>query len=314
MTGYKKNNNKAIFEFMDALFIGHNYTDVTFVTDYIPTGDEKYVGDDYAFGVGGNAVVAAFTCAKFGLDAGLITQVANDRLGDIFLQRAARHGIRVYPRTVNKSSLSLILPNGGDKRAILRCRDTEYLTKPHQVRLKNVDAVHVDGHMPRVALETLKKAREKGILTSLDGGADRPLIDDILEYIDIAVMSEDFSKQKKMTEAETFEFLKAKGVKIAAITYGAKGVSVYEFEDNKKYHIGSVPVPLEKIVDTTGAGDVFHGSYLYSYIENPKKPWIEHFKFARCASALCIQRMGAEPGIPPLEEVQKLYIETDKLK
>lgn len=290
---------------MDALFIGHNYTDVTFVTDYIPTGDEKYVGDDYAFGVGGNAVVAAFTCAKYGLEAGLITQVANDRLGDVFLQRAAKYGIRVFPRTVGKSSLSLILPNSGDKRAILRCRDTDYLTKPHQVKLKNVQAVHVDGHMPRVALDILKKARAQGILTSLDGGAVRPMIDDILEHIDVAVLSEDFSKQKKMTEDETFAYLKEKGVKVAAITYGAKGVSVQE--GDKRYHIAAIPVAIEKIVDTTGAGDIFHGSYIHSYIEHKDRSWAEHFKFARCASHLCIQKMGAESSIPNIEDIEKLY-------
>lgn len=295
---------------MDVLFIGHNYTDITFLTNYVPTGDEKYVGDDYAFGVGGNAVVAAFTCAKFGLDIGLITQVADDRLGDTFLQHCAKHGIRIFPRTVKKSSLSLILPNNRDKRAILRCRDTEYLTKPHQVRLKNVSAVHVDGHMPIVALDTLKKARSQGILTSLDGGAVRPQIEEILEYIDIAVLSEDFSEQMKMNEAETFAYLKEKGVKVAAITYGSKGVSVWEKEGDNFYHLNALKVPLEKIVDTTGAGDIFHGSYIYSYIEDPDKKWIDHFKFARCASSLCIQKMGAEPGIPTLEEVETLYEET----
>jgi sugar/nucleoside kinase (ribokinase family) len=292
---------------MDALFIGHNYTDVTFLTDYVPTGDEKYVGDDYAFGVGGNAVVAAFTCAKLGLESGLITQVADDRLGDSFLQRAATHGIRIFPRTVKKSSLSLILPNNRDKRAILRCRDTEYLTRPHQVRLKNVSVVHVDGHMPLVALDILKKARKQGILTSLDGGAVRPHIEEILEYIDVAVLSEDFSEQMKMNEAETFAYLKEKGVKVAAITYGSKGVSVWEKENDSSYHLDALDIPIEKIIDTTGAGDVFHGSYVYSYTENPEKTWIDHFKFARCASALCIQKMGAEPGIPTLEEVNELY-------
>lgn len=295
---------------MDALFIGHNYTDVTFTTDYIPTGDEKHVGDDYAFGVGGNAVVAAFTCAKFGLEPGLITQVANDRLGDVFLQRAAKYGIRIYPRTVQKSSLSLILPNNKDKRAILRCRDTEYLTKPHQVRLKNVQAVHVDGHMPKVALDVLKKAREKSILTSLDGGAVRPQIEEILEYIDVAVLSEDFAAQMKFTEDEMFDYLAQKGVKIAAITYGSKGVSV--MENGNRYRVSAVPVALEKIVDTTGAGDVFHGSYIFSYIEHPNRSWQDHFKFARCASALCIQKLGAEPGIPTLEEVEELYKQTQQ--
>ena len=67
---------------MKTLFIGHGYTDVTFITDYIPTGDEKYLGKDYAFGVGGNAIVAGFTLAKLGKNKGIgadmILPVAED--------------------------------------------------------------------------------------------------------------------------------------------------------------------------------------------------------------------------------------------
>lgn len=293
---------------MEALFIGHNYTDVTCLSDYIPTGDAKYVGKDYAFGVGGNAVVAAFTVAKFGIDAGLLTQIAEDRLSDTFLQRAARYGIRIYPRAVKRSSLSLILPNNGNKRAILRCRDGEYLEEAPEVRLKNLKVLHVDGHMPITALEHVKKARKKGVLTSLDGGAVRDGIEEILDYIDIAVVSEDFATQMNLNFEDTIKYLHSKGVKVAAITMGDQGIMYSEGDDIKT--LPAIHIEMDKIVDTTGAGDVFHGSYIYSYLENPEGTWEDHFKFARCASALCIQKMGAETGIPKLEEVEEIHSKT----
>ena len=49
------------------LFVGHTYIDVTFLTNRMPEGDKKYVAEDYAFSFGGNAVAAAFCCAKAGL-------------------------------------------------------------------------------------------------------------------------------------------------------------------------------------------------------------------------------------------------------
>ena len=52
---------------MQALFIGQTYIDVTFLIDRIPTGDEKAVARDYAVSFGGNAVSAAFCCAKLGI-------------------------------------------------------------------------------------------------------------------------------------------------------------------------------------------------------------------------------------------------------
>ena len=51
---------------MQALFIGQTYIDVTFLTDRMPTGDEKHVASAYAVSFGGNAVTAAFCCAKLG--------------------------------------------------------------------------------------------------------------------------------------------------------------------------------------------------------------------------------------------------------
>jgi len=49
---------------MKALFIGQAYIDITFLADQIPTGDEKAIAQDYAVSFGGNAVTAAFCCAK----------------------------------------------------------------------------------------------------------------------------------------------------------------------------------------------------------------------------------------------------------
>jgi len=49
---------------MQALFIGQTYIDVTFLTDRLPVGDEKQVASAYAISFGGNAVTAAFCCAK----------------------------------------------------------------------------------------------------------------------------------------------------------------------------------------------------------------------------------------------------------
>src|SRR3978361_2346004 len=69
---------------MQALFIGQTYIDVTFITDHMPTGDEKHVASAYAVSFGGNAVTAAFCCAKLGIVPDLIATVANDWLGGLF--------------------------------------------------------------------------------------------------------------------------------------------------------------------------------------------------------------------------------------
>ena len=58
------------------------------------------------------------------------------------------------------------------------------------------------------------------------------------------------------------------------------------------------------MIDTNGAGDVFHGAYVYSYLSNPSKGWHEHFEFARAASTYKIQRLGNEAGLPALADIE----------
>jgi sugar/nucleoside kinase (ribokinase family) len=57
------------------------------------------------------------------------------------------------------------------------------------------------------------------------------------------------------------------------------------------------------VIDTNGAGDVFHGAYVYSYLANPDARWREHFEFARAASTFKIQRLGNEAGLPTLADI-----------
>src|SRR5579885_3572392 len=110
---------------MEALFIGQAYIDITFVTDTLPTGDEKTVARDYAVSFGGNAVTAAFCCAKLGIAPDLLASVADDWLGRMFIDMAAKYRIPVHHRKVAASSLSFVMPRG-QQRAIVRCRDDDY--------------------------------------------------------------------------------------------------------------------------------------------------------------------------------------------
>lgn len=295
---------------MSALFVGHTYTDITFLTQYMPTGDEKTCAEDFAIGVGGNAVVASFLSAEFGIRTDLVTQVAPDRLGDVFLQRAAKMGVRIYPIPVKRSSASLIIPNE-TKRAIVRCRDDDYPLEIPEIDISLYDALHLDGHLKEIPITLAKKAKENGVLVSLDGGTYRENTEALLPYIDIAVVSQDFAKKLNLSAQETLEYLSKKGVVLPAITLGEKGL-LYK-EDGCIKEIKALDVEKEKIIDTTGAGDIFHGAYLASYLKGFGQSWEEHFKFARVASSLSIQKLGAEAGIPHLSETVDIFNKTKHL-
>ncbi len=287
---------------MEALFIGQAYIDVTFLTDRLPTGDEKMIAQDYAVSFGGNAVTAAFACAKLGIAPDLMCSLANDWLARMFLDMAAKYGVSVHGRKVRESSLSFIMPNQG-KRAIVRCRDNDFLHPFQTLNLNRCRALHLDGHMPDAALHYARDCRNRGILTSLDGGTVREGTMDLLPFIDVAVVSELFCQRMGLDPAGTLEVLRDKGCKVGGVTLGERGIYWYQGEGPVSF-LPSLAVPKEEVVDTSGAGDIFHGAYIYSYLSNPEGSWEGHLRFARAASTHSIRHLGNEASLPALADIE----------
>lgn len=296
---------------MQAFFVGQTYIDMTVVTTTMPQGDEKSVADDYAVSFGGNAVTAAFAAAKLGLKPDLLTSLADDWLGRMFLDMAAKYQISVHGRKVKRSSLSFILPSGG-RRAILRARDDHYLHPFPILNLGTCKIFHCDGHQAEAALHYAKECRERGIVTSLDGGGLRSNTDELLGHIDVAIVAERLCEQMSLSPEEMLTHLKQRGVKIGGVTEGERGMLWYD----ERGHIARLPalaVPKERIIDTSGAGDIYHGAYVASRVLRPGEPWIEHFRFARAASAFKIQVLGNEAGLPSLADIAALRTTFEKL-
>ena len=220
----------------------------------------------------------------------------------MFLDMAAKYGISVHGRKVRESSLSFIMPNDG-KRAIVRCRDTDFLHPFQELTLTNCRALHLDGHMPDAAIHYAKACRDVGILTSLDGGAVRENTEDLLAFIDVAVVSERFCQQLDLSVTDTLEYLRSKGCRVAGVTLGDAGL--YWCEGAAPIsHMPALDVPGRLVLDTNGAGDVFHGAYLYAYLSASEENWKAHFSFARAASAHAIQNLGNEASLPTLQNVR----------
>jgi len=219
----------------------------------------------------------------------------------MFSDMAARYDIALHPRPVKRSSLSFVIPNNG-KRAILRARDDKYLHPFPTLNLDGCRLLHLDGHQPDAAIAYARQCREKGILTSLDGGSVRANTPDLLGFIDVAVVAEAFCEQMELTPGEMLTHLHAKGCRIGAVTLGERGM-VWIDEKAEKRELPALPVPSSRIVDTSGAGDVFHGAYCYAYLTRPEGAWEDHFRFARGASAHAIQHLGNEAKLPTLGDI-----------
>jgi sugar/nucleoside kinase (ribokinase family) len=99
------------------------------------------------------------------------------------------------------------------------------------------------------------------------------------------------------------DYLKSRGCRVGGVTLGEKGLLWYD-ETGTVHSMPALLIPKERVIDTNGAGDVFHGAYIYSYLANPGKSWHDHFDFARAASTFKIQRLGNEAGLPTLRDIE----------
>jgi sugar/nucleoside kinase (ribokinase family) len=195
------------------------------------------------------------------------------------------------------------MPHGG-KRAIVRCRDDHYLHPVPPLNLGGCKALHLDGHQPDAAMHYARICREAGILTSLDGGGLRSNTHELLEFIDVAIVAERLCEQMDLTPAGMLGYLKSRGCRIGGVTLGERGLVWYD-ETGQEGVLPALDVPSGAVVDTNGAGDIFHGAYVYSAMARPGLSWREHFVFARAASAHAIQHLGNEASLPTLEAIAR---------
>jgi sugar/nucleoside kinase (ribokinase family) len=192
----------------------------------------------------------------------------------------------------------------GVQRAIVRCRDDHYIHPFPPLNLDGCRALHVDGHQGDAAIHYAKTCRDVGVLTSLDGGGLRSNTHDLIGFIDVAIVAERLCEQMHLTPGEMLDYLHGRGCKIGGVTMGQHGLLWYD-ETGEKQVMPALKLPPDRVIDTNGAGDIFHGAYVFSFLASSDAKWESHFRFARAASAYAVQHLGNEASLPTLAQVNE---------
>lgn len=288
---------------IDVLCIGHASYDLIFSVDHHPGADEKIVADDLLSCGGGPAANAAVCVAKLGLTSAFAGYLGHDLYGDRHFQELndAKVNTQLIVRGSSPTPLSTILVSPDGKRCLINYKgDTKALTAD-TLDFSGVSAkvMLFDGHEPFISLPLAEQARQANIPTVLDAGSVHDGTLALMNKVDYLVCSEKFANQYAGNEHKALSQLTELAPAVV-ITLGERGL-IWQRGNEQ----GTVPAYPVTPIDTTGAGDAFHGAFAAALALG--MDWQSLLRYASAAGTLCCMKMGARLGLPSQKEHALLF-------
>ena len=293
----------------DCVGIGICAVDYLCLLSHYPELDEKLDITQFSFQGGGPVPTAMVTLSRLGAKTSYIGVIGDDNNGNFLLEQFAKEGVDTSAIIIDKNSSTnqafIWIDNiSGKKTIALNNNRIKKLlsTDLSKNLITSTRFLHVDGRETEPTLVAINCAKKSGAKVVLDAGSPRKNMKQILKLVDYPIVSENFCNiyLKTTNFDEGLEKLLKTGAKAAVITCGEKGC--YGVENNSE--VIYQPAYNVEVVDTTGAGDVFHGAFIFGLIQN----WglAENLRFAAATAAIKCTQLGGQVGIPNLNSVREL--------
>ena len=265
-------------------------------------------------GPAGNATAGA---AALGKRAAFIGTVGDDADGRMILETFARQNVDTSMMRVRKGATSAIAylwieeKTGNRSCAWTREGLTELsadeITPELAEAIRGAQVLHLDGHNAGGAIAAAKVAREAGVTVMYDAGTHRDGMEELLPLADLLICSEEFIlKLTGLGDAEqAVRQVYAKyRPKVCGATMGVRGSMCFDGRELVKCPAFKV----EKVVDTTGCGDLFHTGFAVRWLET--HDLMECQRFGAAVSAIkCRGLSGRPPSAPTRDEVERFLKE-----
>lgn len=291
---------------IDIIGIANPFLDLVIEIERLPktnTNDKLY---DYGFQGGGNVATALAACGVLGLRCAVLGVIGDDMAGKACIADFKFNHVDVSHMIVDpgkRTNFCLCIT----ERC---CKGKEFLSKGGDLRplamsdldekfIKSARMLHIGQFTPEI-VRACEWIRESGGKVSIDAAYYRPDIYENYRHIDLFIGSETYFNAipGNPSAEEAMRDIQKQGPELVIFTFGEKGCRGMV---NDKYF--QVPAFQVDAVDTTGAGDVFHGAYNYAYLEG----WDTEkcVRFASAVSAIKCTRPGGRSGIPSLPVVTR---------
>lgn len=263
---------------------------------------------------GGQVAGAVIACQRWGLRTRYVGKIGDDFAGRFHREEFAREDVEAHlvevPACESQLAYILVEQSSGE-RTILWKRDPRLDLEPREIRsewITQARLLHVDGHPSAPATEAARIAKRAGIPVTADLDNVYPGVEVLLQYVDYLIGSRDFPQRltclSDLTQALP-EIARRFGCRVAGATLGSDGVLAWDGSDF--YYCPAFRVTA---VDTTGAGDIFHGAFGYALLR--RQPLDHVLEFSCAAAALNCTADGARGGIKPIAEIEELMRQGDR--
>jgi sugar/nucleoside kinase (ribokinase family) len=288
----------------DVVGIGLSSVDYLGIVPYYPKADVKLELLELSQQGGGPVATALVTLARLGARATYIGKVGDDALGQFVMQEFRRESVNTDYTVIQKGGSAILTFIVVEKDTGIR---TIFWSKKgvEPLRIEEVDRnvvtsarlLHIDEYEPEVAVVATEWARQSGIKVVLDAERVSSTTKKLVDLADYVIIPKHVALElAHSTDLESAgEAIYSDHGGVVVVTAGNQGA--FYVSESQKHLQPAFRVP---VVDTTGAGDVFHGAFVYGLLQN----WNggQTTEFACAVAALKCRKLGGRAGIPTLKE------------
>jgi sulfofructose kinase len=298
---------------VDLVGVGLNATDTLIPLAEFPARGSKVEYTNASFLPGGQTASAVVACQSWGLRTRYVGKLGDDDAARLHRREFQRTGVdaRLVEVPHAASPQSLILVDGGGERTVLCRRDDRLLLEPTDLQpewIVNARALHVDGYETAAATQAASWAHQAGVPVIADLDEIYPGVEELIRNVDYLIVSRDFPARLtgERDLARALRIIRKKyDCRLTAATLGQDGVIAWD--GDRLLHRAAYRV---HVVDTTGAGDIFHAGFIYGLLQGWNLE--RQLDFACAAAALNCTCSGARGGIRTVEDVERLMSTTPR--
>lgn len=289
----------------DVVGLGCACLDFLGIVPRLPASDEQVWMKDSTQQGGGMVSTALVTLARLGVSTAFVGKIGDDVPARVIGEELDLFGVNAEHMTMEAGASSLVsmilVDETTGQRTILAGRSTAELlpTDVPAGLIRKAKFLHLDTTCRQAALKAARIAREAGVPVILDADSlSRPDdIDTLLWLTDYLIASRVFAEALTGDSGPvaSAKALSGYGSSVTVVTSGEEGS--YTLAGDGSFHTPAFPVD---VVDTTGAGDVYHGAFVYGLLQGWELE--KTAEFASAVAAMSCTRLGGRTGIPDLED------------